>query len=87
MMTQMMYAVIIHCGMKMRITIDIEEKTLREVQRATGVTKKSPAVQAALKEYIRQEKCRKLIGMVKEGRVDYGMTNDALEAAMGDEVD
>ncbi len=70
----------------MRITVDIEDRMLREVQRATGIEKKSPAVHAALKEYIRQERCRQVIGMVKEGRVDYGMTNEELEAAMGDDA-
>lgn len=70
----------------MRITVDIEDSVLREVQLATGIKKKSPAVHAALEEFIRHEKCRKVIGMVKEGRVDYSMTNEELEAALGDEI-
>lgn len=70
----------------MRITVDIDDSLLREVMRATGRNKKSPAVAEALERFVRDEKCRRLIGMVKEGRTDYGMTNADLERAMGDDI-
>ncbi len=64
----------------MRITIDIDEKLLREVQNLTGSTKKSPAVNRALEIYLRAERRRRLIEKVMSGRTDYLHTNEELEA-------
>ena len=38
----------------MRFTIDIDEKVLRGIQKATGNRKRSPAVREALVRYLRE---------------------------------
>lgn len=37
----------------MRITIDIDENTSHKIQNLTGTTKKSPAINMALEDYLR----------------------------------
>jgi len=64
----------------MRITIEIDDNTLARVQRATGIKKKSPAVQKAVADYVRDLERRKFISKVCEGKTDYGMTNYQVEA-------
>jgi len=64
----------------MRITVDIEESQLRTIQEATGETKKAPAIRQALDEFVKERKRRMFLSKVMEGRVDYGLTNDELEA-------
>ena len=64
----------------MRITVDIEESQLRAVQEATGQRKKSPAIRQALEEFIAERKRKQFLCKVMEGRVDYTLTNDELEA-------
>ncbi len=64
----------------MRITVDIEESQLKAIQNATGQQKKSPAIRQALDEYVEERKRRQFLSKVMEGRVDYGLTNDELEA-------
>jgi len=61
------------------MTIDIDEKRLGEIQRLTGIEKKSPAVAKALEEYCREEKKKKFLHKVMEGHTDYPLTNDELE--------
>ncbi len=65
----------------MRITIDIDEDTLREVMKFTGETKKGPAVTKAAMELMRREKIRDFTRRVMAGEFDYPVTNDELEAA------
>ena len=65
----------------MRITIDIDEATLKDIQRLTGIRKKSPAVGKAMTEYLREVRKRALIRRVMEGHTDYGATNEELEAS------
>ena len=55
----------------MRITVDIDDKSLKELQRFTGLRKKSPAVSAAVAEYLRVRKVEQVIKMVREGKVDF----------------
>ncbi len=64
----------------MRITIEIDEKTLESVQLLTKQTKKSPAVAEALDEYIRLKKAREFLTKVMEGKTDYTMSNEEIEA-------
>ena len=65
----------------MRITVDIDDKTMHSIQQATGVAKKSPAVSKALRDYLRGAQKRRLIGKVMEGKTDYSTTNEDLESA------
>jgi Arc/MetJ family transcription regulator len=64
---------------KMRITVDIDAKVLRQIQTFTGQKKKSPAVSQALDAYLRQEGRRKLIERALSGETDFTLTNDELE--------
>lgn len=64
----------------MRITIEIDDKTLERVQQLTQQSKKSPAVADALAEYIRLKSAREFVAKVMEGKTDYSMTNDEIEA-------
>ena len=45
----------------MRITIDIDEKILDDIQKITAIPKKSPAIQRALENYIRTIHKKKII--------------------------
>ena len=63
----------------MRITVDIEEPVLEELQRITGKGKKSPAVAEAVREYVKRHQARELGRLLREGAVDYPVTNEELE--------
>ena len=64
----------------MRITIDIDETSLAAIQEATGIRKKSPAVRCAVEAYLRDLEKKQFLRRVLEGRSDYGMTNEQVEA-------
>ena len=64
----------------MRITIDIDENKLTDILQYTGQKKKSPAIAKALDTYLREMRKQRLLNRVREGRTDYPLTNDALEA-------
>jgi hypothetical protein len=64
----------------MRITVDIDASTLRQIQTITGQKKKSPAISQALSEFLRQRDKRRLIERALSGQTDYPMTNEELEA-------
>jgi len=66
---------------KMRITVTIDNNALKDIQRLTGVSKKSPAVSKAIMDYLREVRKHDLIHRVMEGRTDYAATNDELEAS------
>lgn len=68
----------------MRITVDIDDKSLKELQRFTGLRKKSPAVSAAVAEYLRLQKIEHIVKMVREGKVEYATTNAEIEAMWHD---
>jgi len=63
----------------MRLTIDIDAKVLRGIQKATGKRKCSPAVREALERYLREREKRELLRKVLRGETDFGMTNEELE--------
>jgi metal-responsive CopG/Arc/MetJ family transcriptional regulator len=63
----------------MRITVDIEPEVFRAVQKATGITKKSPAIRRALDLYLREVRKRRFIVRVLKGKTDYVATNEELE--------
>jgi Arc/MetJ family transcription regulator len=65
----------------MRLTIELDDKELQEVQEATGIQKKSPAVQKAVQGYLDAVHRTRFLQRVAEGKTQYGMTNDELEAA------
>jgi Arc/MetJ family transcription regulator len=64
----------------MRITIDIDAKSLQRIQKLTGQRKKSPAVSEALSTYLREQDRRALIKRALSGKTDYLTSNEELEA-------
>lgn len=64
----------------MRMTIAIDDCDLVEIQKATGIRKKSPAVQKAVCDYLQVMARRRFLQRVCEGKTDYGTRNEALEA-------
>lgn len=67
----------------MRITVDVDDKTIAEIKKITGIRKKSPAVGKALSDYCRSERKRRFLAKALAGETDYEMSNERLEA-MGD---
>ena len=63
----------------MRITIEVAESVMEQIQKATGQTEKTHAVSQALSEYLRLIQKRRFIEKVLSGKTDYSLTNDALE--------
>lgn len=64
----------------MRITIDIDENQLAELQKATGESKKSPAIRRALAEFVIEKRRKEFLRRVLAGGSDYRTTNEELEA-------
>lgn len=64
----------------MRITIDVDDRDLRQIQKLTGQKKKSPAVAQALTEYLRQCERAAFVARALSGQTDFSLTNDELEA-------
>lgn len=65
----------------MRITVELDEETLKQAMRLTGETKKGPAVTKAVTEFINRQMAREFGRMVMEGEFeDYPMTNEEIEA-------
>jgi metal-responsive CopG/Arc/MetJ family transcriptional regulator len=64
----------------MRITVSIDNRLLKVLQHATGESKKSPAVRAAILAFLRDEKKKRVIRKVLKGKTNYGLTNAELEA-------
>lgn len=64
----------------MKFTVEIEEETLGQLMKMTGVQKKGPAVVKAATEYLKRELSRQFATKVMEGEFDdYPLTNDEIE--------
>jgi len=64
----------------MRMTVELDEKTLDELLKVTGHTKNSPAVAFAVRDFINRKKARDFGRMLREGKFDYPATNEEIEA-------
>ncbi len=64
----------------MRITIDIDEATLEQVQKITGENKKSPAVSKAIQEFIRRQMAEEFGNLLMENAFDYPSTPEEIQA-------
>lgn len=64
----------------MRMTVDIDEKTLDELLKVTGHKKNSPAVAFAVRDFINRKKAKDFGRMLREGKFDYPATNTETEA-------
>jgi len=65
----------------MKMTMHIDEETLAEVVRITGVASKTGAVEKALTEMVRRHKLKEL------GKKGLGLTSDELKNAWEDPFD
>lgn len=64
----------------MRVTVQIDESRLKKIQELTKQKKVSPAISAALDDYIKKEEKRAFIKSVLDGETDYDLTNEEIEA-------
>ena len=64
----------------MKIIVEIDASTLKEIQHITGIRKRSPAVSRAAEEFVKAERRRKLVQRALDGEMDYSLTNDELES-------
>ena len=64
----------------MRMTVDLDEKTLDELLKVTGHKKNSPAVAFAVRDFINRKKARDFGRRLREGAFDYPATNHETEA-------
>ena len=71
----------------MRITVDVDDRKLRDILKVTGIKKKSPAINHVLDEYLRESKLRMTLKKVRDGAVDYSLTNEELELGWDDDSD
>lgn len=60
----------------MRVSVEIDEATLKEVMVLTGETHKSPALSRAVTEFIRRSKTREFGRLIREGAFDYADASD-----------
>ena len=63
----------------MRITVEIDENTLRDVLRITGERKKSTALSKAVAEFINRKKAAEFGRLIRENAFDYPLTNEEVE--------
>ncbi len=68
----------------MRITVEIDAKKLKAIQRATGIEMNSPALARALDEFLVNKEREQFLKRVVTGGTDYSSTNDDLEQAVFD---
>jgi metal-responsive CopG/Arc/MetJ family transcriptional regulator len=64
----------------MRITVEIEDKIIRDAMELTGEKNKSPAIAKAVENYVKRMRAKELGQKLLEGYFDYPMTNEELEA-------
>ena len=64
----------------MRITVDIEDQKLDAVLKWTRQTKKSPAVAAAIDEFLEQKRRQAFLEKVLAGKTNYAMNNEKVES-------
>ena len=63
----------------MRMTVELDEKTLTELLKVTGLKKNSPAVAFAVRDFLNRRKARDFGRMLREGAFDYPATNEEIE--------
>jgi len=63
----------------MRMTVDLDDKTLEELLKVTGIKKNSPAVAFAVRDFINRKKAKDFGRMLREGAFDYPATNEEIE--------
>jgi len=64
----------------MRMTVEIDEKTMDELAKVTGIKKNSPAVAFAVRDFLNRKKAKDFGRMLREGKFDYPATNEETES-------
>jgi Arc/MetJ family transcription regulator len=64
----------------MRMTVDIDERTVAELTKITGIKKNSPAVAFAVRDFVNRKRAKDFGRMLREGKFDYPATNDEIES-------
>jgi hypothetical protein len=67
----------------MRVSVDIDEETLKEVMALTGETQKSPALAKAIVEFTYRRRAKEFGRLIREGAFDY--PDPAAEGPGGDD--
>jgi hypothetical protein len=67
----------------MKITVEIDDATLEELQAATGERKKGPAVAQAVEEFLKRKKAREFGRLLMEGAFDYPAPDAETEKRQG----
>ena len=62
----------------MRVTVDIDEETLKKVLSITGEKNKSPAVAKAVEEFVNRATAREFSARIREGAFDYPLSDEVL---------
>lgn len=63
--------------------MDIDEETLRQIQKITGEKQKSRAVARVVDDYLKRQKAREFGRLLREGAFDYPATNEEIEEQDG----
>jgi len=64
----------------MRITVELDGRTMAKVQELTGTPKKATAVRFALNGFVQAGERKKFLRKVLAGKTEYLMSNEELEA-------
>jgi hypothetical protein len=56
----------------MRISVEVDEETLKAVMALTGESNKSPALSKAITEFVNRRKAREFGRLIRESAFDYG---------------
>jgi len=68
----------------MRISVDIDEATVREVMVLTGEKNKSPALAKAIVEFVNRRKAREFGRLIRESAFDYPAAASGAEGLPSD---
>ena len=63
----------------MRMTVELDEKTVDALAKITGIKKNSPAVAFAVRDFVNRKRAKDFGKMLREGKFDYPATNDEIE--------
>ncbi len=58
-------------GFGMKVTVELDEKTLEELLAVTNERKKGPAVTKAVEEFLNRKKAKEFGRLLMEGAFDY----------------
>ena len=63
----------------MRFTVEIDDKTLKDLTRFAGTRKKSPAVGVAVADFVRRQKVEEIIRRINSPDNTFSMTFEDLK--------